>query len=83
MTRKTTKSPPGRTRKPSRKAAPVQQRPAGALDKVETEKPITAFSENVGASWPTPDNLDNASAKEEQSGIEDVRRDSKGRPRGR
>jgi hypothetical protein len=34
----------------------------------QVEKPIVAFSENVGASWPTPDNLGNPIAVDRRTG---------------
>ena len=82
MTRKTIKPRRGKAKKSSGRKQSIDRRFAVEPESGDKEKPIPVFSENVGASWPTPDNLDNASANEEQSGVEDVRRDSKGGPRG-
>lgn len=36
-------------------------------------EPITAFMENAGAMWPTPDSLDDAAVTADQSGVEEIR----------
>lgn len=42
---------------------------------------ITAFRENTGAIWPTPDNLDDVTVTADQAGVEDIQ--GAGRPRRR
>lgn len=82
MMRKKSVSRRGKAKKPSGPKKSLSRASDIGGENGGKEKPISAFSENVVASWPTPDNLDNAAANEEQSGVEDIRRDRKGGPRG-
>jgi hypothetical protein len=86
MTRKKTEPPSGKARKPLTRKKAIGRPSDADVAQGEAEKPISAFSENTGASWPTPDNLNNPPAidnRDGQRGGEGPGRDPKGKPRAR